>query len=207
MNFRSSIPKKNLQAIQSGTMRYHWKGVHCCKNPFDLALYSMLLWSLRPKTIFEIGTKEGGSALWFRDITRSFDLDTIIFSVDINQRAEILFEGIMLLEGNAADLSPTLDKYLDSPHPWLIVEDSSHMYGDTLAVLEYFSSHLESGDYIVVEDGICNTFGHSHRYKGGPSLAIRNFLKLHSEFEIDRYYCNFYGKNVTWNPNGYLRRK
>jgi cephalosporin hydroxylase len=36
--------------------------------------------------------------------------------------------------------------------------------------------------------------------------AIEEFLQTHSnQFEIDRKYCDMFGTNATWNPNGYLK--
>lgn len=56
----SAVPRPNLRTIQTGTLRYTWRGVVCSKNPFDLALYPILLWKEKPATIIEIGSKEGG---------------------------------------------------------------------------------------------------------------------------------------------------
>ena len=66
-------------------MRYTWRGVLCNKNPFDMALYPMLLWERKPRTIIEIGSKEGGSAIWLADICARFGIDVRIVSVDIDQ--------------------------------------------------------------------------------------------------------------------------
>jgi cephalosporin hydroxylase len=43
---------------------------------------------------------------------------------------------------------------------------------------------------------------------GGPSAAIETFLERRgTEWEIDFSYCDFFGINVTWNVNGFLRKK
>jgi len=80
---RSSIPKKLLFSIQEATFRYHFDGVQCVKNPFDLALYTMLLSGLRPKTIIEIGSANGGSGLWLAAQSRGLGLGAKIYSFDI----------------------------------------------------------------------------------------------------------------------------
>ena len=67
----SAIPAERLMDIQNGTMRYSWRGILCNKSPFDFALYSLLLWQVKPATIFEIGSKQGGSALWLADTCRT----------------------------------------------------------------------------------------------------------------------------------------
>lgn len=80
---RSSLPKKLLFSIQEASFRYQFDGVQCVKNPFDLALYTMLLSELRPKTIVEIGSANGGSGLWFAAQSRGLGLDATVYSFDI----------------------------------------------------------------------------------------------------------------------------
>jgi cephalosporin hydroxylase len=42
---------------------------------------------------------------------------------------------------------------------------------------------------------------------GGPNRAVAEFLARRPErFRIDAELCDFYGRNVTWSPNGWLRR-
>ena len=66
----SDLPYELLMKIQQGTMAYRHRGVPLLKNPFDLALYPLLLERARPRTLIEIGSYSGGSALWFADSCR-----------------------------------------------------------------------------------------------------------------------------------------
>jgi cephalosporin hydroxylase len=92
--------------------------------------------------------------------------------------------------------------------PLLIVEDSSHLADTTAAVLEFFDPWLRSGEYIVIEDGILSDMRVAHLYDGGPLSAIEAFLKKSAgRYEVDRGLCDYFGNNVTWNVNGYLRRR
>jgi len=204
-----AIPEQNLRTIQKGTMRYTWAGVLCNKNPFDFALYPMLLWRDKPQTIIEIGSKEGGSALWLRQICSIFGLDTKIVSVDIQQRAEVKHPDITFLQGDGRNLGETLDDDFMAklPRPLLVIEDADHHYLTTLAVLRFMDRHLESGEYILVEDGICDSFGNEGKFDGGPNRAIAEFLEQNGDrYMIDTDFCDYYGYNVTWDTNGYLRR-
>jgi cephalosporin hydroxylase len=91
--------------------------------------------------------------------------------------------------------------------PLMVVEDSSHQAGTTAAVLEFFDPWLRSGEYIVIEDGILSDMQVAHLYDGGPLKAIEAFLNQSAgRYEVDRSLCNYFGKNVTWNVDGYLRR-
>ena len=65
---------------------------------------------------------------------------------------------------------------------------------------------MRPGEYFVVEDGSAADLGLAHKVNGGPLAAIHDFLGRGAPFEIDRAYCDFYGRNVTWNVDGYLRR-
>lgn len=44
-----------------------YAGVPLGKFPEDLRMYEHLLWASRSNVVLEIGTNQGGSALWFRD--------------------------------------------------------------------------------------------------------------------------------------------
>jgi cephalosporin hydroxylase len=202
------LEMKAFMSIQKGVLNYKYKGRLCCKSPFDMALYQMLLAQLRPRTIIEFGTLEGGSALWFADQLRLLGVEGQIHSVDVNEPAPIRDA---LVTFHKADVL-RIDEYLPRawigslPKPLLIVEDAGHTYSMTMSVLEHVAPVVRSGEYIVVEDGIMSPMNAAHLYDGGPLRATREFLKKHSEFEVDRTYCDYYGRNVTWNIDGYLRR-
>lgn len=204
----SAVPRPNLRTIQTGTLRYTWRGVVCSKNPFDLALYPMLLWKEKPATIIEIGSKEGGSALWLWQTCNAFHIRTRIISVDIDQRAKVMHPYITFLQGDGRDLAATLSPEFMAtlPRPLLVIEDADHHYLTTLAVLRFMDRYLRSGEYILIEDGICDSFGNEGRYDGGPNRAIAEFLEGRADYGVDRHYCDFFGHNVTWNTNGYIRR-
>lgn len=198
-----------LRRIQRGTMNFHWKDVMCNKNPFDMALYTQLIWELKPKTIIEIGYKFGGSALWFADQTSAMNIDCKLYCIDIEQRQEFSDPRIEFVHGNGRDLSASLSAEVIAslPHPWLIIEDADHEYTTTFNILKFFAPYMNEGDYMAIEDGICDTFGQEKQLDGGPNRAIFEFLQSYPDtFEVDAHYCDFFGNNVTWCTNGFLRR-
>ena len=209
-NWHSAIPFDLHHSIQQGTINYTYRDVPCLKHPMEQALYALLIWKQKPRTIVEIGSKAGGSALWMADQMRTFGIDGRIVSVDIvppqppYQRAEIAF-----LRGDANRLGDCLKpEFLASlPRPLLVIEDASHQYSATLAVLRFFDPLMRPGEYIVVEDGNVSDMGQESNFDGGPGRAISQFLSETSgHYEIDASYCDQFGHNVTGNPNGYLRR-
>jgi cephalosporin hydroxylase len=201
----TDIPYELLMKIQQGTMAYRYRGVPLLKNPFDLALYPLLLERARPKTLIEIGSYGGGSALWFADQDPALK----VLSIDLEPPPQDSHPSVAFLKGDARDLGAVLTPELMSAiaRPLLIVEDSSHLAGTTAAVLDFFDHWLEIDEYIVVEDGILTAMRADAQYDGGPLRAIHEFLDRRAgAYEIDRSLCDYFGRNVTWNVDGYLRR-
>jgi cephalosporin hydroxylase len=211
-DFASAIPVPVLDAIQKGTMRTCYRGVPFFKSPFDISLYLQLLSRLAPRTVIEIGSKFGGSALWFADMMTAQGIaGARVLSVDIQPQAGFTDPRIDFLQGDATCLGEVLRPELLAacPHPWLVVEDSSHHYEQSIAVLEYFDGFLQPGDYIVVEDGVVAQLSGEHyqQYDNGPNRAVAAFLAKRGEsYGIDDALCDQFGHNATYNPNGWLKR-
>ena len=58
------------------------------KFPEDLRVYEHLLWQTAPSTVIEVGVKDGGSALWFRDRLRTLAAygrvrDPLMVAIDV----------------------------------------------------------------------------------------------------------------------------
>jgi len=209
--FSSLLGPELLTAMQKGVMRYTYRKVPCLKSPLDMAIYLKLLTDLRPATIIEIGAKFGGSALWFADMSRVLYAPARIVSFDNQPKMpELTHPGIEFIRGDARRLGDAVAPAFwdELPRPWLVVEDSAHTYNVSTAVLKHFEPLIQPGEYIVIEDGVVRAMpGPKPRaYEDGPCRAIADFLRCHPDFEIDRALCDMYGRNVTYNPGGYLRR-
>lgn len=205
----SALPKWLLRSLEVGSLGYSYKGIPTAKDPFDFALYSVLLWRTKPRTIIEIGSYRGGSALWLADTMRSFGVSCRIHSVDLNKVTDVTAPDITFYRGDADQLDAVFDEAFMAgiERPLLVIEDASHRADDCLAVLRFFDRWLRPDEYIVIEDGIISDMGDAHHYDGGPVPAIHRFLAEQSgAYEIDRTYCDWFGRNVTWNTDGYLRR-
>jgi cephalosporin hydroxylase len=193
-------------------MSYSYKGVPTYKNPFDIALYQLLLWEQKPRTLIEIGSKWGGSALWFSDILRTYGVDYAIHSVDTSPPQGREFPGVFFHRGDGRRLGETLSTdLLERMHrPLMVIDDADHRPATTLKVLRFFDRWLLPGEYIVIEDSIVDDMYDQEfidKLEGGPRPAIADFLaERGGDYEIDTRLCDFFGPNVTWNVNGYLRR-
>jgi len=75
----------SLDGVNRGHHNTTYRGIPCIKCPFDYVMYQMIINELKPDLIIEIGTNNGGSALYMADI-----LDTIgkgiIHTIDIESK-------------------------------------------------------------------------------------------------------------------------
>lgn len=190
-------------------MQHTYKGVRCLKSPIDIAIYMRILWDLKPSFILEIGSHSGGSALLLADFAEVMGLDANVISVDLSKPQGVQHPRVRFVEGDVCNLESVFEKEKLSlqPHPWFVTEDSAHTYEGCSLALSCFSQNLNPGDILAIEDGVLEDLGWSQKYHGGPNHAIHDFLKKHENlFEIATEYCDMFGTNATYNPNGYLRK-
>lgn len=131
----------------------NWKHLRLLKDPETQVVYHDILWELRPKTIIELGVYSGGSLVWFRDLTKAFNLSTKIIGVDIDlSRCQIPaeeLEMISLHQGNC-NFPESLSFLAEADHPILFIDDA---HCNTFNVLKYaIDTFLKAEDYIVIED-------------------------------------------------------
>lgn len=171
-----------------------WNGRPLVKSVFDMALYSELLQELRPRTVIELGSGSGASALWMKDLSKVIDLDMTVVSLDVrsvNHAPERA--GIIWITGdvNAIEvaLPPSLLESLQ--HPWLIVEDCHvNVYG----ALAYLLASAVDGDYLFVEDVSDRKMSEVERlFADLPALRL------------DRRYLDFFGINATTSRDAIAR--
>lgn len=198
--WQTVLNQQVLGPIESATHRYTYRGHAMIKNPFDLALYPLLLWNLKPATIFEIGSYNGASALWMADLLATYGVETHIHSLDVTKVTAIEHPRITFHEGSGralADVFPP-EMLASSPRPLLVIDDADHTRETSRAVLDYFHPHMRKGEYVVIEDGLTAQ---------GPRDALMEFLPAHADtWAVDPFYCDFFGYNATWCVNGFLKR-
>lgn len=205
---RSFLPPSIQRSIQSGIMDFTYRGYGFFKSPFDIALYLRLLEQLRPELIIEIGSAQGGSALWFAEMGESFSPGCQVHSFDINPPDIEKRNNLSFHKGDIhrLDDTPIAGLIAQSVGPVLVCEDGPHTEEGCSAALNFFATHLKRGDYLVIEDGNLRDLGYFDLHDG-PNRALRHFHRVNPEvFEEDRRLSDFYGRNVTWNTNGWLRR-
>ena len=201
MTMRQVIPLMQ-QRIMNDTKYF---GIQTWKSPIDFWIYQELIHELKPDAIVEIGINTGGSTLALAHICDLLGKGRVI-GLDLNHDAvadEVRqHPRIKLVKGDACKVFGTVQKLIKRWDQVLVIEDSSHTFDNTVAILETYAPLIKPGGYFIVEDGICH-----HGLDGGPSPgpyeAAEAFVSRHANFEIDRSREAFL---ITWNPKGYLRR-
>lgn len=169
---------------QGAPQMMRWRGIPLMKTVFDFALYPMMLSELRPRTIFEIGSGLGASALWLADHLALLGLQSQVHSVDISPPA-LSNANVSFYKGDCSMPESLFDPALlaAAPHPWLVIEDAHH---NVEAVLHYFHKFLIKGDYLMVEDSEIKR------------EDLRRFLAAHPGcYLIDTQFTDFFGRNAT----------
>lgn len=196
----------NSSTIYYGHQKITYKGIKAIRCPFDYVIFQMILHEVRPDLIIEIGTNNGGSAVYLSDLMDSFNIEGEIHSIDINDDAKENIKGYdrihLFTDGwENYDLSIT-EKFKKI----LVIEDAAHTYSCTLGAIEKFAGVVSKDSYLIVEDGIVDDLGIRDKFEGGPLRALREFLPKHPEFAVDKRWCDMFGKNATFNVNGYLKK-
>ncbi len=194
LNFvRDSDKDASFDLSQGRFECLRWKDKLLFKTVYDLAIYQMILWELKPKTIIEIGSGTGGSAMWMSDLTRAYGLQSKIISLDI-ESPSFKYSNVKFIEGDCYKIESALKgKLLDNlEHPFLVIEDA---HVNVCGVLKFLDQFLMPNDYLIVEDS-------EEKYE-----AISCFLKdKKSSYLVDTRYCDFFGRNVTCSHNSIFRR-
>lgn len=203
----------NLKGIVDGHHKMMYRGIKAIKCPFDYVIYQMIINEIKPDLIIEIGTAYGGSSLYLADILLQIG-DGVLHTIDISEE---------YLNSNTEDLRnliidhPRIQRFLGGYQNYdlnsassfskiMLIEDGSHNYLDVLNVMNKFNCLVTEDSFMIIEDGCVNWLDREGEFDGGPLRAISEFSPKNPQFQIDRKWCDFYGYNVTFNPNGYLKK-
>jgi len=162
----------------------HWRGMALFKTAFDFALYPMMLWEIKPRSILELGSGTGASAVWLSDVLSTFGVPGRVVSVDLI-KPPIDCPGVQFISGDCNNIETVLpmDLLKGLPHPWVVIEDA---HVNTGGVLRHFRPLLRPGDYVIVEDS-----------ENKISTLNQFANEVGSEFMVDTRYTDFFGRNAT----------
>jgi cephalosporin hydroxylase len=196
----------NLKTIEIGHHNFEYNGLKSLKCPFDYLNYQMIIDEVKPDLIIEIGTHFGGNSLYLADLLQLRNRG-VLHTIDVNEYGDL----------TKLDSHPRIKRFLGGYENYdlnqisefenvLIIDDGSHQYRDVLNTLNKFNKFVTINSYFIIEDGVLSELGYEETYEGGPLRAIEEFLKENENFIIDEKWINFFGKNATFNPKGYLKK-
>jgi cephalosporin hydroxylase len=119
---------------------------------------------------------------------------------------------IEMIEGSSIDsaIISQVTAIVENYSTVLVCLDSNHTHGHVLNELEAYAPLTSIGSYCVVFDTIVDEL-HSDMYPdrpwgpgNNPKTALREYLKTHSEFEIDKTIDSKLQISVA--PDGYLKK-
>jgi cephalosporin hydroxylase/GT2 family glycosyltransferase len=191
----------DTKTIINGHHKFTYRGVKCTKYAFDYLNYQMIINEVKPDLIIEIGTDIGGGTLYLADLLEN----GMVHTIDIKDQSDGSLKNHPRIKLFTDGWENYDLKNAEGFKKILVIEDSSHTYENTLAVMKKFAPIVSVGSYLIVEDGIVTELGIDNMFNGGPLRATREFMKDNKNFIIDRKWCDFYGHNATANPDGYLK--
>jgi cephalosporin hydroxylase len=204
---------------------FAWLGRPIIQYPQDIVAMQELIWALQPDLIIETGIAHGGSLILWASLlelnaacggpqgARAIGID---IDIRAHNRAAIeahpMVKRITMIEGSSLDSSviAQVEGAAAGRDRVLVCLDSNHTHAHVLAELEAYAPFTSVGSYCVVFDTVIEelpegTFPDRPWGPGdNPGTAVREYLRSHSEFEIDRRMDD--KLLVSAAPGGYLKR-
>ena len=207
VQFTPSAERVNfsVRSVVKGHYRVTYRGVPAQKCPFDYVIYQMLINKIKPDLIIEIGTNNGGGCLYMADLLDILGKG-IIHTVDIEDKVLDVVRNHTRIKRFTNGWQGYDVNEAEGYEKVLIIEDGSHTYEDTIGALKKLAHLVTVDSYLIVEDGIVSKLGVKGEFNGGPLKAIREFLLENKNFQNDTEYSDMFGKNATFNVNGYLKK-
>ncbi|CAK9069641.1 unnamed protein product [Durusdinium trenchii] len=192
-----------MEALYIGQARSTWKTVPFGKSAFDWQMYASLIEEVKPRTIVDIGSWAGGSALFFADFAEMLvgeKFQTVV-SLDITLRSvRHRARQHPKIQFHECSTECFKDLFTDEfaarlPHPWLVSEDAHHHFD---MVMERLNVLLQPGDYLVVEDtstqmqdwfAQCNDGTEEDGQAAKQSQTAEAIHQLRKKKEILQRYC------------------
>ena len=188
-----SIASQMYKHIHREGHRPKYKGVELQKFPSDIQLYHQAIWEKKPEVLVEIGTRYGGSALFFADQgPRTITIDISDQVKDKDPRIEYIFKSSLDQDVINYIHETTKDKTT------MLVIDGKHTSSHVIRELRNYWDIVTPGQFMVVEDCYVD------RGLYGPGEARDIFLK-----ESDKFIKTDYHKEFLWGVTngGWLLRQ
>lgn len=224
----------NAVAPYKYSYNFEWLGRPIIQVPQDIVAMQEIIWQVKPDLIIETGIAHGGSLIFsasmlalldLYDIQNGIDIDLKnpkrkVLGIDIDIRAHnriaiekhFMSNRITMIQSSSVEENTVakVQKFAKDYNKVLVCLDSNHTHEHVIAELNAYAHLVSVGSYCVVFDTLIedmpdDMFSDRPWDKGNnPKTAVREYLKSHPEFEIDK---NIEHKLlITVAPDGYLKR-
>lgn len=203
---------------------FSWLGRPIIQYPQDMVAMQELLWEVKPDLIVETGIAHGGSLIFYASILELIATCTghqgEVLGVDIDIRPHNrkaieehpMYKRISMIQGSsiAPEIVAQVVEKAKGKKRILVCLDSNHTHEHALAELEAYAQLTSVGSYCVVFDTLIEDMGEgaypdrSWGLGNNPKTAVWEYLKTHSEFEINKSIDHKLLISVA--PDGYLKR-
>jgi len=211
--------------IPQYSYNFSWLGRPIIQYPQDIVAMQEIIWSVQPDLIIETGIAHGGSLIFSAAMLElnatcggPQDAEVIGIDIDIRSHNRVAIEAhpmakrIRMIQGSSisAEVIAQVRQLATAKKRILFCLDSNHTHDHVLAELEAYAPLVSVGSYCVVFDTVVEDTAEccpSDRPWGkgnNPKTAVWEYLKSHSEYEIDEQIDNKLLISVA--PSGYLRR-
>lgn len=204
---------------------FTWMGRPIIQYPQDIVAMQELIWLIKPDLIVETGIAHGGSLVFSASMLElnaacGGPTDAEVLGIDIDIRAHNraaieahpMSKRISMIQGSSIEpaIIDEVRARAQGKRNVLVCLDSNHTHDHVLAELEGYGTLTSVGSYCVVFDTIVDDLPAElfpDRPWGpgnNPKTAVREFLKTHAEFEIDKRIDHKLLISVA--VDGYLKR-
>lgn len=210
-----------------GKYPYHfeWLGRPIIQYPQDIVAMQELIFSIQPDLIIETGIAHGGSVIFSASMLElnaicggPADAEVVAVDIDIRQHnreaieAHPMYKRISMIQGSSVDqgIVDQVKEKTKGKTKVMVCLDSNHTHEHVLAELEAYAPLTSVGSYCIVFDTIVEDLPEDFfpdrpwGVGNNPKTAVFEYLKSHSEFEIDKDMDN--KLLISVNPDGFLKR-
>ena len=199
---------------------YTWMGIPIIQFPEDIVAMQEIIWNVKPDLIIETGIAHGGSILFSASMLELIGGEGEVLGIDIDirehnrQRIEKhpMSNRVKMISGSSVseDTIQQVMKVAKNKKNILVCLDSNHTHEHVMQELKLYAPLVSIGSYCVVfdtfvEDMPDDLFPDRPWSVGdNPKTAVKEFLQVNSNFEIDQSVHN--KLLITVAPGGYLKR-
>lgn len=203
---------------------FSWLGRPIIQYPQDMIAMQEIIWEVKPDLIIETGIAHGGSLIFSAAMLELVAACTgdqgEVLGIDIDIRPHNrkaieehpMYKRITMIQGSsiAPEIVAQVVQKAKGKKRILVCLDSNHTHQHVLEELKAYAPLTTVGSYCVVFDTVVEDMpkelaGERPWGPGdNPKTAVFEYLKTHSEFQIDKDIQNKI--LITVAPEGYLKR-